>query len=310
MRELVSWAVVIVVTSVTAAFGAELAVPRLTINGQVHSNVVVSPSSKGRLMVRHETGIATVKIADLEYDVLKQLSDAEIIGGSAVKDLLAKKAPKIPKSSSNSTNDTEMVWQGGDVSLSANASALARAARVRLENEARALGIEPPDIEKSISTLSLEVGLGILGGFVLLYLLRCWCLFRICQRATGRGSILVFAPLLRWFPLADAAKMSRHWLAVPVFALFGLYLPPLLSQLPQLPWLPLAYLSVVCALWLVTVILFVVWCIRICKTLQHSAFVGFLLMLPIVDWLALLYVACSGKGSSGRISLNTSRAAI
>ncbi len=295
----------------TAASGAELAVSRLTINGQVHSNVVVSPSSKGRLMVRHESGIGTVKIVDLEYDVLKQLADAEIIGGSAVKDLLAKKAPKkSPKFYQFSTNDAEIVWQGGDVSLTANASMLAKSVRVRLESEARARGLELPDLEKSISTISLKVGLGILGGFVFLYLLRCWCLFRICQRATGRGSILVFAPLVRWFPLAEAAKMSRHWLAIPVFGLFGLYLPPILSQLPQLPWVPLTYLSVVGTLWIVTVILFLVWCIRISRTLQHSAFVGILLMLPVIDWFALLYVACSGRALEERITLNSRRAAI
>jgi hypothetical protein len=309
MRQLVKCVAVLLITHVTGVFGAELSLPSLTINGEVYSNVVVTSSSKGRLMVRHGAGIGTVKPADLDYDVLTRLVDAEIIGGRAAKELLAKKAPrKTAKISQVTTNQNgEAVVEEVEATLQARATLLARSARTRLENEARALGFRPADFEQSIARLPREALLGIAGAIALLYLLRCWCFLRICQRSTGRGSILVFLPLLRWFPLAEAARMSRHWVAVPVFGLLMLQLPPVL---PQLPWVPLAYLAVVGTLGLVTVILFVVWCVRICKVLQHSAFVSFLLLLPVLDWFALLYLACSGGKAEVKISLNSRPVAI
>jgi hypothetical protein len=301
MRQVIQWIFIVLIAQATGGRAAELALPKLTINGEVHTNVLVTGFSKGRITVQHSAGLGTVRVTDLEYDVLKQLSDAEIIGGPAVKELLAKKAPKKQRTSV-STNEIDLAVLRSDATLNDKATVLARAARTRLEKETKALGIQVPDLEKSFSNMRMEVGLGILGGFIFLYLLRSWCFFRICVRATGRGSVLVFAPLLRWFPLADAAKMSRQWLAVPVFGLLGFYLPPVL---PQLPWVPLAYLSVISLLWIITLILFIVWCVRVSKTLQHGAFVSFLLMLPLLDWFALLYLALSGEKSDGRISLKT-----
>jgi hypothetical protein len=301
--------ILVLLTSALAACGAELSLPSFTINGEIYTNVVVSAGSKGRLMVQHAAGVGAVPVADLDYELLKKLADAEVLSGRAVKDLLAKKAPKVrPKITQVVTNENgEVIVREIDATLQVRATMLARSARARLENEARALGFSPTDIEKSVSSLTTTALLAIAAGAVFFYILRCWCLFRICHRATGRGSVLVFAPLLRWFPLADAARMSRHWLVIPVFALAGLYLPPVL---PQLPWVPLAYLSVVCTLWLITAILFIVWCFRICRELKHSALFGFLLVLPLLDWFALLYMAFGGQKAEGKFTLNGQPAAI
>jgi hypothetical protein len=309
MRQLVKCLAVLLATHVSGALGAELSLPSLTISGEVYSNVVVTPSSQGRLMVRHGAGIGTVRLVDLDYEVLTQLVDAEIIGGRAAKELLARKAPKkTAKISQVTTNENgEVVVEEVEATLQARATLLARSAQTRLENEARALGFRPAHFEQTIARLPREAMLGIAGGIVLLYLLRCWCFLRICQRSTGRGSILVFLPLLRWFPLAEAARMSRHWVAVPVFGLLMLQLPP---ALPQLPWVPLAYLAVVGAFWVTTAILFVVWCVKICKVLQHSMFFSLLLLLPVLDWFALLYLACSGGKAEEKISLNSRPVAI
>ena len=309
MRPLVITVALLLVTNVIGAFGAELTLPKMTISGEVYSNVVVSPSSKGRLMVRHGAGIGTVKIVDLEYDVLVQLMDAEIIGGKAAEALVAKKAPKkSAKISQVTTNESgEVVVQEVEATWQTRASMLARSTKARLENEVRALGFRPADFEQTITRLPQGTMFGIAGAIVVLYLLRCWCFLRLCQRSSGRGSILVFLPLLRWLPLAEAARMSRHWVAVPVLGLLMLHLPPVL---PQLPWVPLAYLGVVGTLWLITVILFLVWSVRICKVLQHSAFLSFLLVLPILDWFALLYMACCGGKTEVKFSLNSRPAAI
>jgi hypothetical protein len=286
-----------------------MSLPSFTINGEVYSNVVVSAGSKGRLMVQHSAGVGAVPMADLDYELLKKLADAEILTGPAVKDLLSRKAPKVrPKITQVVTNENgEVIVREIDATLQVRASLLAKSARTRLENEARALGFSPADIEKSASSLTMTTLLAVAAGAVFFYILRCWCLFRICFRATSRGSILVFAPLLRWFPLADAARMSRQWLVIPVFALAGLYLPP---ALPQLPWVPLAYLSLVSTLWLITAILYIVWCFRICRALKHSPLFGILLILPLFDWFALLYMAFSGQKAEDKFTLNSQPAAI
>src|SRR5688500_3773077 len=117
MRFLANWRVLILILALqgAGAFGAELVLPSLTVGGQLHSNVVVSPSSKGRVMVHYGTGLGTVRIADLDYEVLKQLAEAQIIGGKAVDELLSKKAPKKQRDWQSSTNGSGMDLMNGDI---------------------------------------------------------------------------------------------------------------------------------------------------------------------------------------------------
>jgi hypothetical protein len=46
----------------------------------------------------------------------------------------------------------------------------------------------------------------------------------------------------------------------------------------------------------VKLIMWIVWCFRICRVRQKSAFVGFLMLLPVTNILAFVYLALSGYG--------------
>jgi hypothetical protein len=123
---------------------------------------------------------------------------------------------------------------------------------------------------------------GIIGGAVLVYLVFCTLCRSICMRsATPPASVvaLVWFPLLKQIPLLKAAGMSPWWI--------------LTNLIPILPVIP-----------------FIVWCFKIVKARGKHAIVGVLLLLPITNILAFLYLAFSASNApddnSGVISLQSS----
>jgi uncharacterized membrane protein YhaH (DUF805 family) len=101
---------------------------------------------------------------------------------------------------------------------------------------------------------------------------------------------------VRWLALADAARMGRQWLLVPLFAMVALFLPPPIMQ--QFPSAAIAYLILLAVLWLVTLLLYLIWCVRLCRTVGRSGALAFLLFFPLLDYIALVVLAFSeGKPS-------------
>src|SRR5687768_2631924 len=93
MRQFPIWAVVILIAQAIGgrcAF-AELTLPEVTIKGETYTNVVVSPSTGERVMVRHSAGLGTVRIEDLSFEVRRHLAEEGIITGRAAKEILAPK---------------------------------------------------------------------------------------------------------------------------------------------------------------------------------------------------------------------------
>ena len=108
----------------------------------------------------------------------------------------------------------------------------------------------------------------ILGGFALLYLLFCNGCRQICRKAGKPANALVWLPLLKQIPLLRASGLSGWWVLANL-------LPPV---------------------WLV---LFVVWAFKITKSRDKGPVVGFLLLLPVFQIFAFLYLAWSaGQGDS------------
>ena len=66
---------------------------------------------------------------------------------------------------------------------------------------------------------------------------------------------------------------------------------PLLRAAGMSPWLFLALFLPV-----VNLIIWIVWCFRICRVRQKSALLGILLLLPVTNILAFVYLALSGYG--------------
>jgi hypothetical protein len=100
----------------------------------------------------------------------------------------------------------------------------------------------------------------VLGGALLLYLFTCYCYKLICEKTGNKPGVLIWLPLLQVFPLLRAASMSPLWVLVP-------FAP-------------------------------VVWCFKIAKARGKSAWVGVLLLFPVVSVFAFLYLAFSNGKSA------------
>jgi hypothetical protein len=137
---------------------------------------------------------------------------------------------------------------------------------------------------------ALLVG-GIAFALIFSGIFRRYLFFRLCKNATGNGSFLVFIPVLRWIALTEAARMSKQLLLVPTFATVALFLPPPFVQ--KVPWAAMAYVILVAVLWFATLLLYILWCVRICLNSGRSAGWALFMMFPLFDYVALIVLAFS-----------------
>ncbi len=121
---------------------------------------------------------------------------------------------------------------------------------------ARALGVVPNiTINSTLIYTVLGIGLLIYGFF-------SYCSMLICQKTGTSPGLLVWVPVLQLIPLLRAAGMSGSW--------FLAYWVPGLNIVAQ-----------------------VVWSVQIAKTRGKTGWVALLLLLPLVNLLAFLYLAFS-----------------
>jgi hypothetical protein len=121
------------------------------------------------------------------------------------------------------------------------------------------------NIEEFVQQLDPNMGYQLLALIGILYLFFCYCCWQICRKTSNRGGLLVWLPGFQMIPLLRAAGMS--------------------------PWLFLALFLPV-----VNVIIWIVWCFRICRVRQKSALIGLLMLLPVTNIPAFVYLALSGYG--------------
>lgn len=100
---------------------------------------------------------------------------------------------------------------------------------------------------------------------VLIHLFFSYCCLLICQKTGAKPGIIVFVPILQMVPLLQAAGMSPWWL-------LALFVPVL------------------------NIVASVIWCFKIAKTRNKTAWVGVFLILPVTNLFAFLYLAFSGAG--------------
>ena len=98
----------------------------------------------------------------------------------------------------------------------------------------------------------------------LVYLAFCYCCSQICAKAGSPGGLLVWIPLFQFVPLFRAAGMSGWWF-------FGLFIPG------------------------VNIIGQILWCFNIVKARGKSIWVSVMLLLPITNLIAFLYLAFSNE---------------
>ena len=101
-----------------------------------------------------------------------------------------------------------------------------------------------------------------LAGCLLLYLFYSYCCALICRKTGNAPGILVCLPVLQLFPLLRAAGMSGWW--------FVACFVPVLNLVPL-----------------------ILWPLLIAKARGKSVWVGVLLLLPVTNLFAFLYLAFS-----------------
>jgi len=108
---------------------------------------------------------------------------------------------------------------------------------------------------------------GALGILVTFYIFYCFCLSLICKKTGHPGGAMVWLPILQIFPCLKAAGMSGWWF-------LGMFVP-ILNIVGQ-----------------------VMWCIKIAQARGKSVVVGILLLLPVLNIFAFLYLAFSSDGKA------------
>jgi hypothetical protein len=108
----------------------------------------------------------------------------------------------------------------------------------------------------------VAVLVGVLAFLLALYLFQCWCCMLICQKTGNQPGVLVWIPGLQAIPLLKAAGMPA-WL-------FLLLLVPL-----------------------VNLVISILWCFKIVNARGKSPLVAVLLLLPVTNFFAFLYLAFS-----------------
>jgi len=113
-----------------------------------------------------------------------------------------------------------------------------------------------------IPPLTPEIVWGALGVCLVLYLFYCYCCSLICRKAGEPAGFVIWIPVVQIFPLLKAARMSGWWF----LALFV----PLLNLVTQ-----------------------IMWCIKIADARGKNLFTGILLLIPVLNLFAFLYLAFS-----------------
>ena len=121
--------------------------------------------------------------------------------------------------------------------------------------------------QEFINQFKPEVVYGAMGALFLVYLFFCYCCRLICRKVGQKAVALVWLPLFKQIPLLRAAGMNRGWFLTNL-------IPPVL------------------------LIVYIVWCFKIARARGKSAIVGFLLLLPVINIFAFLYLALADTVSA------------
>jgi hypothetical protein len=210
----------------------------LQIGTQTYRNVTVTTKAKNYVFLVHSAGMTSVKVSQLPPDLQEKLGYA---------------AASVSKGATN----TATIWAKREL------------AKINVP-QAKELGkqLEQKWRGKSAARLSAMGLVGptltfaVLGVGVLIYLFHCYCCMLICRKTGNPPGILIWLPVLQFFPLLRAAGMSGWW--------FLAYFVPVLN-----------------------LVALIVWPLKIAKARGKSVWVGVLLLLPVTGLFAFLYLAFS-----------------
>jgi len=276
--------------------GNELRLTEFTAGTNSYSNVIITATSGGRVLIEYGKGMAAVRVADLELEQQEQLWEAGLVSGA-----LGQRIERAIAKRESARRKADLKAARGPVAPAPELSresfreqSIARllAAQIRFQVEASDVELDRETLLEQFGARKLYGGLGLI---VFLLLLRMLLFFRVCRNAGARGSIFVVVPIIRWVVLLDAAKMSKACLMAPILAAGSLFVPPHLVQ--RFPRADEVWLICIGVLWAITLLLYLVWCIRFCRAAGRSGWVALLLFPPVIDFLALFVLARTGGRS-------------
>lgn len=247
---------------------ADQKLDQLKVGGDVYEKVTITTKTSKDLFITHSKGFANIKVADLDPETRLML------GYSVPK-------PKHDVKESINSLDFKM----GDSSFKERYEEVK--AQV-LEKWEEKLGNFDP---KYIALTALGVA-----GFI--YIFVCYCFSLICRKSGTNPGLAVWLPILQMFPILKAAGMRSWWF----FTFLLASIAPFASLSVFKSVGPSPYLLLFLIPHLVAAIGTIVWCFKICPARGVGSWVGVLLLLPISNIFAFLYLAFANPVETGQFS--------
>jgi hypothetical protein len=203
-----------------AAIGADEAIGLLQTSKARYTNVIVTDKDGTNIYIRHDGGVANIKIGDLPPDVQQSL-------GYATPDEVV---------SSHASRILDRVGKSASFKMT-----------------------------RSIQLTSADI-IGIAVGTSVAYVIFCSCSLLLCRKIGNEPGLLIWIPILQIFPLLRAAGMSERW--------FIAFFVPVLN-----------------------IVAWMGWCVNIAISRRKSLWWALLLILPVTNVVAFLYLALSNVDS-------------
>ncbi len=218
--------------------------------------------------------------ADIQLAVLRSGTDVftnVTIYGQTQTDLFIKHSRGFGNVKISSLDEATLreLTPGGAVAKKETTSAVSDKATAAVANLKAKLEASSPwkvpseaEVMGAISQIrpSRNMIIGALAALGIIYLLWCACLKLICVNAGSKAGFMIWLPVLQMFPLLRAAQMSAWWFLAFLIPLVGL-------------------------------VAHIVWCVKISRACGKGTLVALLLILPVTNLFAFLYLAVS-RGKS------------
>ena len=251
-----------------------------------YSNVLVTDVTPEQIFIRHNQGIAAIKVSSLNPEV-RQILGLGLESKPASSPVEEKKRVETGKHSA-------------EPALAKNAERKSGSEVLNLRNSWQAFRSgfitstfgaldAPPERGTREQTMRRVAWSGI--SALLLYIFYCKVLWRLCDKSTGSGSMLVLLPGLRWIPMLRAAGMSTQWFLLWLTFIVSVVCPPPMSG-PTAFFIYLCFVATLCA---ASIALYCVWCFKICTELNRTAWLGLLVLCPLTYLIALSYLSWAGR---------------
>jgi hypothetical protein len=273
----------------TKTVAGDVQLQEIKTRTDVYQNVTVTGHNETDVFITHSRGMANVKIKDLDAETLWRVGLGPEPGSPeavAAAEAAANEGNKMPaalakmfESSSAPVMESDMEAQVVGTSAAAGSSGA---------NPFSSLP-ESAQMQEALASLqsSLPILIGMIVGALLFYLFWCFCLKLIVEKTGNKAGIMIWLPILQFFPALRAANMSGWWLGFPLLTILlvmaaGAALMTTVGPSPVLLALLIPYA-------IATIVLFVgeiMWCIKIVNARGKSGWFAAFMVIWLLSPLA------------------------